>query len=295
VANILCVVETEGHLPLPVCLEALGQARRISTRLGATLYAVVPLAEAPRYGEDDLIAVLARHGADKVMLVVDEALGAGADGMRWGTHGAALTQVTEMVSPSLLLFGATPGGREVAARAAARMGAAYLAEAWLEVDGEALRLWEGSGDAARGLDGDLEFPVVATIPPGRYAEATGDDEAEVEIVSTSGGLADFDPLGLDEAPLGRALVLSGDAPEAIEAGAVLARALGGEARTAVGVEPAIAALAISLGPPLDGVVAEARVALDAAAAATAHYSVTPEGGSAPERARQFAAGLEEPS
>ncbi len=56
-ANILVVVELWQGEPLPVCLEVLGQARRVATELGATLYAIVPAGQAPRYGDNDLISV----------------------------------------------------------------------------------------------------------------------------------------------------------------------------------------------------------------------------------------------
>ena len=109
---------------------------------------MVALPRAPSYADDDLVATLAAHGADKVVIATDETLDGGEE-LRWGTHGAALAAVCDLLSPSLLLFGATPAAREVAARAAARIGAAYLHEAFIEVrDGE-LSLFEGAGDEAR--------------------------------------------------------------------------------------------------------------------------------------------------
>ena len=55
--------------------------------LGATVYAIVPCGSKPGYGEDDPIAVLSRHGADKVLVAVEEAH---AGPLRWGTHGGAV-------------------------------------------------------------------------------------------------------------------------------------------------------------------------------------------------------------
>jgi electron transfer flavoprotein alpha subunit len=264
VANVVVVVEVQRGRPLPVSLETLGQARRLSTQLGATLYAVLPLAEAPQYGDDDLIAELARHGADKVVVVTDAALG-GRAGLRWDTHGPALASVNELVPASILLFGATAGAREVAARLAARLGAAYLAEAWLEIEEDRLTLWEGSGENARSLDGDLEFPVVATVPPGRYAPGAGDEEAEVEVVPVGARPAGFEDLGVEPAPTARVVAEGSD-----EAAAKLAAALGGEVRSGEGT----AMLAVSLGPGFDGLVAEARVALgDGVCRADAHYAL----------------------
>jgi electron transfer flavoprotein alpha subunit len=267
VANILCVIEVAEGRPRPVCLETLGQARRLGTHLGATVYAVVPLPRAPKFAEDDLIAILSKHGADKVVLVTDEGLEPGATSMRWGTHGVAISAASDLLPPSLLLFGATAGAREVAARAAARLGAAYLPEAWLELEADKLVVWRG---AEARLDGELEFPVVATIPPGRYQPAEGDDEAEVEVIAASGRTPDFEEVGADgEAP--RTLVLCTDGPERAAA-AALALSLGGEVSLAVRGE---APLVISLGPPADGTIAEARVGLGLAASGV-HYAVEGE-------------------
>lgn len=249
-ANVLCVIELLDGRALPVSLEVLGQARRVSTELGATLYAVVALPRAPSWSDDDLVATLAANGADKVVIATDETLDGGEE-LRWGTHGAALAAVCDLLSPSLLLFGATPTAREVAARAAARIGAAYLHEAWIEAKGGELSLYEGAGADARTIDGELEFAVVATVPAGRYTAATGDDEAEVEVVATSGRGADFDELGweADARPLA---IVVGEEPAA----KALATALGGEAVREGG---AGARLAVSLGPPCPA--AERRVRL----------------------------------
>lgn len=246
-ANLLCVIELLGGRALPVSLEVLGQGRRLATHLGATLYAVVALPKTPSWSNDDLVAQLAAHGADKVVLATDEALADGEE-LRWGTHGGTLSAVCDQLSPSLLLFGLTPAAREVAARAAARMGAAYLARAWIELDAEGqLRLGEGDGAEARALDGDLEFAVVATVPAGRYAIAAGDDEAEVEVLATSGKLPDFAELGVVADARPAALVVSdgGAEPWAVE----LAAALGGVAGAADDVHAGAARLHVSVGPP----------------------------------------------
>jgi hypothetical protein len=257
VANVLCVIELCDGRALPVSLEALGQARRVSTELGATLYAVVALARAPSYGEDDLIVQLAAHGADKVVIATDETLG-GGDDLRWGTHGGPLGAACDLLSPSLLLFGQTPPAREVAARAAARMGAAFLVDAWVEAADGKLQLWQGSGrDAFALLDGELEFAVVATLPPGRYMPAESDDEAEVEVITTAGRPADFDELGwqIDSRP--RALIIT-DGWQHVQAAETLAGALGGRVSEPDKAPPE-ARLAITLGPPCPA--ADTRVRL----------------------------------
>ncbi|MDB4965063.1 MAG: hypothetical protein JWN44_752 [Myxococcales bacterium] len=254
-ANVLCVIELLAGQALPVSLEVLGQARRVSTELGATLYAVVALPRAPSYSDDDLVATLAAHGADKVVIATDETIDGGEE-LRWGTHGAALAAVCDLLSPSLLLFGGTPTAREVAARAAARIGAAFLHEAFFEAENGELSLFEGTGSDAVGLDGELEFAVVATVPAGRYRTAEGDDEAEVEVVATSGRSADFEELACEPDARPRAVVVAGEVPHAIAS--ALAKALGGVVADGNGVA---ARLAVTLGPPCPA--AERRVRLGA--------------------------------
>ncbi len=252
-ANVLCVIELQRGRALPVSLEVLGQARRVSTELGATVYAVVALPRAPSWSDDDLVATLAAHGADKVVIATDETLDGGEE-LRWGTHGAALSAVCDLLSPSLLLFGGTPAAREVAARAAARIGAAFLSEAWIDHAGGKLTLFEGTGGDAHTLDGELEFAVVATVPAGRYAVAAGDEEAEVEVVATSGRPPDFDELGWEADGRPRAVVRA----EAENRGHAerLAAALGG---VVADDNRAGARLAVTLGPPCPA--AERRVRL----------------------------------
>ncbi|HZS37548.1 MAG TPA: hypothetical protein VFF06_12015 [Polyangia bacterium] len=300
-ANVLVVIELREGRALPVCLEALGQARRLSTALGGTLYAVVPLKHAPRYGEGDVIEVLAQHGADKVVLVTDEAL-THDGGMRWGTYGPAIAQVSDQLPPMLLLFGETAGAREVAPRAAARMGAAYLSDAWIEVREGRLHLWEGSGASAHALDGELEYPVVATLPPGRYTTASGDDEAEVEVLAAPGRAGDFDELGWEIDPRPATLVVAPPEkpsfdeawgahpePDAVrEAAQALADAL--TAKLSSSATPVSARLVIAVGAPLDAPAADVRVAVGAdAAEAPAHYALVGEPAAA---ARALADALE---
>lgn len=263
-ASVVVVIELVADRPHPGSLEALGQARRIGSGLGATVYALAPCARAPGYGEDDLIAVLSRHGADKVLLATDGAYGGP---MRWGSHGPLVQATCAQLRPSLLLAAKTPGARDLAPRVAAAMGAALLADGWLDLltvgEGELL-LFDGSGDEARQLDGELEFPVVALVPPGRYAIAAGDDEAEVEMVEAkSPAPGDFEDLGPDGAAPPPSVL--GDGPAADELAAAFAAARGvGDRRVplALAIAPRLEAL--------DASAAEVKVAIGEGAGECEH-------------------------
>jgi electron transfer flavoprotein alpha subunit len=249
VANIVVFVELHEGRPLPVSLEVLGQARRLSSKLGATLYAAVLMRQAPDAESDALIAALARGGADKVLLLHDEASSPEGASLVWSTAGPAIAHIEDHLAPILFLFGATRGAREVAARAAAHNGSAFLDSASLELGEGGLTLWEGSGARARRLDADLEFPVVATVARGRYDPAACDDDAEVEVVKVAAG-AEVEEIGWE----------AGGAPSQISCPSALmavaspaAEALGA---TLDGSQPPDAPVLISLA-------AELRVALGA--------------------------------
>jgi electron transfer flavoprotein alpha subunit len=182
VANILCYMEHTSGEATPASLETLGQARRLGTQLGATVFASVALDKAPGYGDDDLLAQVAAGGADKVILVVGDGLHQDPAAVTWESHGPALAAAWDVCQPTLTLLPATGAGRELGPRAAARVGAAFLHECFAEVRDGTLILAEGQGEAARLISGELEFPVVVTVPPGRYAAAAGDEEAEVEVL-----------------------------------------------------------------------------------------------------------------
>lgn len=248
-ANLLVFLELvrpQAHLPgqaagplLPVSLEALGQARRVASSLGATLYALLPLPEAPAYGEDDVIACAARHGADKVVLLSDQAQETEPE-VRYGTHSRALLAACEQFPPALLLLGATPGARDLAPRVAARLQAAYLPEGFLDVEDGCLHLRDGHGRTVLRTDegAPLEHPVVLTVPPGRYQTARGDEEAEMLIVAAEGDGTGFVQV---EHTLRAGAAVLGDSAEA----AALREALG----------PAPPAPALLLAPGADGTIA----------------------------------------
>lgn len=244
-------MELVSGRPHPGSLEVLGQGRRIASTLGATVYAVLPCEAMPGFEDNGLLAVLSRHGADKVLLGVASAHGAAP---RWGTHGQTVMAACAVMQPSLLLLADTQGGRDLGARAAARLGAALLVDAWLEIEGENLVLWEGSGEHAKRLESELDFTVVALVPPGRYAIAEGDEEAEAEVLDLSEPWVDF--TAVDEAEAGVAPVVAGAGAGAEH----LAGALGGV------LVPPGGGSASSLPAPL-------AVSIGAAVAATAERAV----------------------
>jgi electron transfer flavoprotein alpha subunit len=172
VAGVLVYIECDRDQPLAGSLEALGEGRRIASSLGATLCAFAPLAaEAQRQSR---IAALARAGADRVLTMTAPEL---APPGTWSSQGVALHAACQRERPMLVLLAATDHGRDLGARLAARLGAAFVPDASIERGprGEVVftRNLYG-GQFRRRLAGEqLGAPVIVTIAPGSYAVARG--------------------------------------------------------------------------------------------------------------------------
>jgi electron transfer flavoprotein alpha subunit len=181
VANVLVYAELQEGRVSQSSLGALGEARRIGTGVGATVYALLPCAELPSYGEDDHIAVLARYGADKVIVLCGAGLGGSP---LFVTHGPAVLRACDELPPALLLFPTSPGACDLAPRVASRLGAAFAATAVIELDAGGLQLrrpvFGGLGERRLAID-ELERPVVLTWD-GPPAQVVQQSEAEVIVL-----------------------------------------------------------------------------------------------------------------
>ncbi|MBK9031734.1 MAG: electron transfer flavoprotein subunit alpha/FixB family protein [Myxococcales bacterium] len=225
--------------PTDAARAILGEGRRISSSLGGALYAVAWVPPGGEIGTaaQELTADLGRGGADRVLLVpapVRPAL--------WMTRGDALAQVCELIHPSLVVLGSDAGGRDIAARLAARLGAVFLADPVVEAGprGEvvlARPVYDGELWRRVQLD-ELEQVAVITLSADR-PPAAGGDEAEL-VTLTLDGAAGPAPVVLDERPdLGD--VLAGARIIVVAGGGVSAATL-----------PLVQALAARLGAELAG-------------------------------------------
>ncbi len=114
--------------PRKVALELLGKGRKLADQLGQELVAVVLCQE----GSFDP-STLGKYGADRVIACYHDLLG------EYSTD--AFTQVISAVisaqKPSIVLYGATPHGRDLAPRVAARLRLGLTADCTaLEIDKE---------------------------------------------------------------------------------------------------------------------------------------------------------------
>lgn len=230
-ANLLVMMEFFRGELLPASLEALGQARRLGTTFGLSVYALVPLPSEPDSGDEDLTARCGRYGADKVVMLTGEGLQSEGE-MRFSCYAGALLSACSQLPPRLLLLGDTPAARDIAPRLASRLGAAYLPRgAALEVDGQLVLcdetgshvMIESESVASEGMPPTAPPPVLMTVPPGRFQLASGAQDAEMLIIAaadcvqtsdaTPVAAAGFTEEGLDPLPLASRLVGPSSADE----------------------------------------------------------------------------------
>ncbi|HEX7599330.1 MAG TPA: hypothetical protein VF518_14030 [Polyangia bacterium] len=165
---------------------ALAEARRVADSLGATVYALLAIGPASPEELEDLAARLGTAGADRTLCCADSALhGPSLD----ATHGTLLTTVVEHLRPILVLFPAGETGPELGRPLAARMEAAFLPCASLELlpatdlgPGQLLlRCWRAAADGQRVVNMlGFERPVVASLRAGAAPSALGEPAQEME-------------------------------------------------------------------------------------------------------------------
>ncbi len=99
--------------------ELLGEGRRLAGKLGHELSAVLAGKGVERLAND-----LISYGADKVYIVEDESL----EKYQTGPYAAAISSVIAKYRPSVVLYGATSTGRDLAPRVAARIQTGLTAD-----------------------------------------------------------------------------------------------------------------------------------------------------------------------
>ena len=121
-ANLLVMMEFFRGELLPASLEALGQARRLGTAFGLSVYALVPLPSEPDSGDEDLTARCGRYGADKVVMLTGEGLQSEGE-MRFACYSGALLAACALAA---LAAGVEPGEgiRRIAATVASAIAVA---------------------------------------------------------------------------------------------------------------------------------------------------------------------------
>jgi len=124
--GVWVVAEHEGGTLKIVSFELLGEARRLAEKLGEELSAVLAGGEVAQ-----LVKPLGTYGADKVYLIEHELL----EPYTTDAYTDVLAAVIARYKPSVVLFGATINGRDLAPRVAARLRVGLTADCTgLEID-----------------------------------------------------------------------------------------------------------------------------------------------------------------
>ncbi|HYJ33044.1 MAG TPA: electron transfer flavoprotein subunit alpha/FixB family protein [Candidatus Binatia bacterium] len=200
--KVAVVAETKGGAVRKIALEMLAEAKRLAAEAGGTVGAVVigPAAA----GEAERLATF---GADRVVHVTGPALETYAP----EAYAEAVKQAVEALSPEVLLFGATGQGRDLSARAAARLGAGLASDCvgfeWKD-GGLIARRPVFAGKAFAQVAFGAARPCVASVRPNTFQPAAadaarsaavetialGDVRVRARVVSfeaTEGGVADL--------------------------------------------------------------------------------------------------------
>ena len=102
-----------------VALELCGRARQLADRLGVKVGAVLP-----GWGVRELSARLIAHGVDKVYVVEDRRI----DHYQTQPYAKAVCELITKHKPQIVMYGATPIGRDLAPRIASQMRAGLTAD-----------------------------------------------------------------------------------------------------------------------------------------------------------------------
>ena len=165
-SGIWVFAEQDAGQVLPVAFELLGKARELAAARGCTVTAV--LGQGCGGPVDGALTLAAC--ADRVILAQDERL-AERDA---SVYAPWIAQLAEEVRPEIILYGATPFGRELAPGVAVRLRTGLTADCTvLEIDSETGLLQQTRPAFGGNLMATIECPAhrpqMATVRPGVFA------------------------------------------------------------------------------------------------------------------------------
>jgi len=171
-----CEPRETWNVPKKVAYEILAQGRKMADLLGEQLCAVV-------LGDDRLGAMetLCHQGADRVLCCRHDLLG------RYSSDGFTnvLSAVIAKEKPSIFLYGATPNGRDLAPRVAARMRLGLTAdctELGIDDQGQLIQTRPAfGGNIMATIISPYTRPQTATVRPNVFAAAEADPIRPVVI------------------------------------------------------------------------------------------------------------------
>ena len=200
--------QEEGKLS-EVPLELMGKARELAGELGACVTAVLAGADVSKLAPE-----LVAHGADKVLIAEDPALST----YQTASYSKVLCDLIAQNSPQIVLYGATPLGRDLAPTVASRMKCGLTADCTdlqigdhtdpiSKVDHKNLLFQirpAFGGNIIATIVNPERWPQMATVREGVMPLTERDDARQGEIVSCDVSLDGTPlPLVIDETYRGR--------------------------------------------------------------------------------------------
>lgn len=175
-SGVFAFVERARDSVKPVSLEVLSAARRIAEKLGQSCTAMV-LGSCAQY----ILELLSLYGAGRVIVAEDENL------TRFSTryYTDVLTGMISQYRPSVVLFGATHMGRDIAPRIAARLNTGLTADCTgLDVDnaGNLIQVRPTfGGDILATIVTPHHRPQMATVRPHVMQKQTCAGKKPIEV------------------------------------------------------------------------------------------------------------------
>jgi electron transfer flavoprotein alpha subunit len=159
-----------------VVLELLGKGREVADKLGESLAVILPGKQVKH-----LIPELFHHGADIVYLCEHDLLG------NYSTDGytSVIASVISTEKPSIVLYGATPNGRDLAPRIASRLALGLTADCTgLDVNSSRQLVQTRpafGGNIMASILSPYTRPQMSTVRPGVFPIPTPNKEQTGEI------------------------------------------------------------------------------------------------------------------
>ena len=176
---ILVIAELKDGTARKIALEMLAEARRLADakgmKVGVLALGTLGAGEADR---------LAQHGADRVLQVASDALGAYAP----ESWAEAVRAAVELAKPEVLLVGGSALGKDLAPRAAARLRVGLVSDCvGFEWDGDALvaRRPIFAGKAFARVGWNAARPRMATVRPNTFRPRDPDASRKASVESVT--------------------------------------------------------------------------------------------------------------
>lgn len=176
-SGVLVYIEQRFNEVQNVSLELLGKGRKIADELGVHVVAVIVGKDVGKHGK-----LLVEYGADKVLLLDDEAL----ELYSTEPYTQAMVQAIKTEMPEIVLFGATSIGRDLAPRVSARLETGLTADCTsLDVSEDRMLLMTRpafGGNIMATIVSPDHRPQMSTVRPGVMTKMDRDHLRKGEII-----------------------------------------------------------------------------------------------------------------